>query len=178
MRFSFPGRTSAFPFVFLVALFSLLLVFAGSCSRPPQADPAASRAAIDAVDRDFMAAFQARDGKAIGLLYTEDAKLLPPNEEPAIGRDAIVKVWEGLLGLPLSGLRLETDEIHGTGEVVTVEGRYALIGGDSQTVEAGKYLVVYKKTEAGWRLHREIWSSNAPAMAPAPADTTIASPKE
>ena len=177
MRFSFPGRTSAFPFVFLVALFSLLLVFAGSCSRPPQADPAAVRAAIDAVNRDFMAAFQARDSKAIGLLYTEDAKLMPPNLEPALGRDAIVKVWESLLGLPISSFLLETDEIHGTGDVVTEEGHYALIGGDSQTVEAGKYLVVYKKTEAGWRLHRDIWSSNAPAMAPATPDTTIATPK-
>lgn len=178
MRFSFPGRTSAFPFAFVLAVFSLVFVLTGSCARPPQADPAATRAAIEAVDRDFMAAFAARDGKAIGLLYTEDAKLLAPNAEPALGRDAIVKSWESFLELPIPTVRLETDEIHGTGDVVTGEGRYALIGAEGQTVEAGKFLVVYRKTEAGWRLHRDIWNSDAPAGAPAPADSTLVSPKE
>lgn len=178
MRFSFPGRTSAFPFAFVVAAFSLLLVFAGSCSRPPQADPAAVRAAIDTLDRELMTAFEARDGKALGLLYTEDGKMMPPNAEPALGREAIVKVWESIFELPIPTLRLETDEIHGTGDAVTAEGRYALIGATGETVEAGKYLVVFKKTEAGWRFHRDMWSSNAPATAPASADTTIASAKE
>lgn len=178
MRFSFPGRTSAFPVAFVLAALSLLLVFAGSCSRPPQADPAAARAAIDSLDRELMAAFESRDGQALGLLYTEDATLMPPNAEPALGREAIVKVWESLFELPLPILRLETDEIHGTGDVVTAEGRYALLGADGGTVEAGKYLVVYKKTEAGWRLHRDIWSSNSPATAPASADTTTATAKE
>lgn len=178
MRFSFPGRTSAFPFAFVASAFSLLLVFAGSCSRPPQADPAAARAAIEAVDREFMAAFEARDGKAIGLLYTEDAKLMPPNAEPVLGREAIVKAWEGILELPIPILRIEADEIHGTGDAVTEEGHYALIGTGGQTVEAGKFLVVWKKTDSGWRLHRDMWSSDAPATAAAAADTTTASAKE
>ena len=178
MRFSFPGRTSAFPFAFVAALVSLFLVFAGSCSRPPQADPAAVRAAIDSTDRDFMAAFEARDGKAIGLLYTEDAKLMPPNEPPALGREAIVKSWEGIFQLPIPHLRIQADEVHGTGDAVTEEGRYSLIGAEGQTVETGKYLVVWKKTEAGWRIHRDMWSSDAPANAPVAADTTAASPKE
>ncbi|HEY6572263.1 MAG TPA: DUF4440 domain-containing protein [Candidatus Eisenbacteria bacterium] len=178
MRFSFPGRTPAFPLAFVAAVFSLLLVFAGSCSRPPEADPAAVRAAIGTVDRDFMAAFEARDGNRLGLLYTEDAKLMPPNAEPALGREAIVKAWESFFELPIPILRLEADEIHGAGDVVTSEGRYALVGTGGETVEAGKYLVVWKRTEAGWRVHRDMWSSNAPANAPATADTTAVSPKE
>jgi ketosteroid isomerase-like protein len=172
MRFSFPGRTSAFPFAFVVAAFSMLLVFAGSCARSPQADPAAVRAAIDAADKELMTAFAQRDSKAVGLLYTEDAKLMPPNEPPALGREAITKTWEGMFQLPIPILRIQADEIHGTGDVITEEGRYALVGADSQTVEAGKYLVIWKKTEAGWRAHRDIWNSDAPASAPAAADTT------
>ena len=174
MRFSFPGRTAAFPFAFVVVAFALFVVFAGSCSRPPQADPAATRAAIDSIDRDFMEAFAKRDGKAIGLLYTEDAKLMPPNEPPALGRDAIQKAWEGIFQLPIPVMQIQTDEIHGADDVVTAEGRYALVGADSTTVEAGKFLVVWKKTEAGWRIHRDMWSSDAPANAPATADTTVA----
>ena len=174
MRFSFPGRTSAFPFAFVVVAFALFVVFAGSCSRPPQADPAATRAAIDSIDRDFMAAFAARDGKAIGLMYTEDAKLMPPNEPATLGRDGIVKAWEGIFQLPIPILRIQTDEIYGTGDIVTGEGHYSLAGADSVTVESGKYLVVWKKTEAGWRKHRDMWSSDAPASAPATTDTTVA----
>ena len=178
MRFSLPGRMSAFPFAFVAAFLSLLVVFSGSCARPPQADPAAVRAAIDSLDRDFMKAFAARDGKALGLMYTEDAKLMPPNEAPALGRDAIVKSWEGMFQLPIPLLTIQADDIHGTGDVVTEEGRYALVGTDSQTVEAGKYLVVWKKTDAGWRIHRDMWSSDAPANAPAAADTTTAPVRE
>jgi uncharacterized protein (TIGR02246 family) len=174
MRFSSPGRLSSFPVAFVVTAASLLVVFAGSCSRPPQADPAAARAAIEAVERQFAAAFEARNGEAIGLLYTDDAKLMPPNAAPALGRAAIVKVWEGMFELPIPILRLQADEIHGSGDIVTEEGRYTLVGTGGQTVEAGKFLVVWKKTEAGWRVHRDMWSSDAPAAAPA-ADTTAVS---
>ncbi|HET9950652.1 MAG TPA: SgcJ/EcaC family oxidoreductase [Candidatus Eisenbacteria bacterium] len=172
MRFSFPGRPSAFPVAFLLALSAMILVFAGSCARPPQSDPAAARAGIEAANRDFSKGVAAHDAKALALLYTEDAKLLPPNAPPVLGRDAIAKFWESLLELPIQSLALETVEVHGTGDEVTEEGRYSLIGANGETVEVGKTLVVWRKTDAGWRLYRDMWSSDAPATAPATADTT------
>jgi uncharacterized protein (TIGR02246 family) len=178
MRFSFPGRTTAFPVVFLLALFATLLVFAGSCARPPQGDPAAARAGIDSTSRELSKGFAVRDAKAISLLYTEDAKLLPPNSPPVLGRDAVEKFYASLLDLPIESLALETIDVYGAGDEVTEEGRYTLVGAKGDTVEAGKTLVVWRKTDAGWRLHRDMWSSDAPATAPAGGDSSSAPAKD
>ena len=178
MRFSFPGRSSGFPVVFLLALFAMVLVFAGSCARPPGSDPAAARAGIESANREFSKGVAAHDAKTLALLYTEDAKLLPPNGPPVLGRDAIETFWGGFLELPIASLALETIDVHGDGDVVTEEGRYTLLDAQGGTVEAGKTLVVWRKTDAGWRLHRDMWSSDAPATAPASADTSAAPAKE
>jgi uncharacterized protein (TIGR02246 family) len=173
MRFSLPGRFSAFPVAFLLALFATVLVFAGSCARPPQTDSTAARAGIDSTNQVFTMAFAAHDAKALALLYTEDAKLLPPNAEPVLGRDAIQKFWESMLELPIQSIALETIDVHGGGDEATEEGRYALVGSKGDTVEAGKSLVIWRKGETGWKLYRDMWSSNAPATAPA-ADSAAA----
>ena len=178
MRFSFPGRSSAFPVAFLLALSAMLLVFAGSCARPPQDDPAAARAGIESANREFSKGVAAHDAKAVALLYTEDAKLLPPNAPPVVGRDAITKFWESVLALPIESVAIETIDLHGGGDEVTEEGRYTLLGSKGETVEAGKTLVIWRKTDAGWRLYRDMWSSDAPANAPAAADTTTAPVRE
>jgi uncharacterized protein (TIGR02246 family) len=172
MRFSLPGRPSPFPVVFLITLFAMLLVFAGSCARPPQADPAAARAGIDAASRELSKSFAARDANALSLLYTEDAKLLPPNAPPILGRDAIAKYYDSLLDLPIQALALETIDVHGSGDEVTEEGRYTLVGPNGETVETGKTMVIWRKADSGWRLYRDMWSSDAPASAPASADTS------
>jgi uncharacterized protein (TIGR02246 family) len=174
MRFSVPGRTASHPILFLVALAAVGTVLLGSCSRPPVEDPAAIRAGIVATDREFMTAFAARDAAALGRLYTEDAAVLPPNAEPVPGREAITKFWDTLLILPVKEARLEVVDVYGTGDVVTSEGRYALLDDQDHPVDAGKYLVVWKKTEQGWRIYRDLWNSDTPASA-APSDTTAAS---
>jgi uncharacterized protein (TIGR02246 family) len=178
MRFSLPGRLSAFPVAFFVALFAMALVFVGSCARPPQADPTAARAGIDSVNQEFTKALAAHDAKALAFLYAEDAELLPPNAGPVLGREAIANFWGSVLELPIQSIALETIDVHGAGNEVTAEGRYSLIGAKGDTVETGKSLVVWRKTEAGWRLYRDMWSSNATAAAPATADSTSAAIKE
>lgn len=173
MRFSFPGRTRAFPIPFLLAALPLLLVVAGSCSRPPRNNSAAARAGIEATSRELTQSFMARDAKAISLLYTEDGAMMPPNDQPVLGRDAIEKYWGALLALPVQSFRVETVEVFGSGDgnEATEEARYALVGPNGETVESGKALVIWRKTDAGWRLHRDMWSSNAPANAPAGPDS-------
>jgi ketosteroid isomerase-like protein len=54
-------------------------------------------------------------------------------------------------------------------------GRYALVGNDGRELDAGKYIVLWKKGAGGWKLHRDMWNSNAPVVtAPpsAPPDST------
>ena len=41
-------------------------------------------------------------------------------------------------------------------------GHYALGLPDGTAVDEGTYLVVWKKSDEGWRLHRDIWNTNRP----------------
>ncbi len=173
MRSSVADRSRiAAPFAFVIAFASLL--FTGSCARPPAEDPAAARAAIEANNQAYMKAFEAGEAKELGAMYAEDAKLLPPNGERILGRPAIEGFWASFLQLPVETLRLETVDLHGGGDTVAEEGNYVLAGAGGQTVETGKYIVVWRRTEVGWTIARDMWSSNAPAMAPAAPDSAAA----
>jgi ketosteroid isomerase-like protein len=174
MRFSIPDRTGSSPLLFVATMVAVGVVLVGSCARPPSEDPAALRAGVVEAEREFVAAFAAKDAQALGLLFTEEAALLPPNAEPVLGREAITKYWASLLILPLTEIRLELVDLYGSGETVTGEGRYALIGEQEHQVEVGKSLIVWKKTAQGWRIHRDLWNADAPATA-APGDTTAMS---
>jgi uncharacterized protein (TIGR02246 family) len=176
MRFSIPERPGSSPLLFAATLAAIGTVLLGSCSQPPVEDPAAVRAGIVAVDREFAAAFAAKDAQAIALLYTEDAAVLPPNADAATGREAIAKFWASLLILPLREVRLELVDIHGSGDTVTSEGRYTLFDEQGRPVEVGKYLVVWRETAQGWRMHRDLWNADGPAAA-SPADTTAVAPE-
>jgi len=172
MRFSIPDRPGSSPLLFAATIVAVAGVLLGSCARPPAEDPAALRAGIVAAQREFVAAFAAKDAASMALLYTEDAAVLPPNADPALGREAIGNFWESLLILPLREFRQELIDVHGAGDVVTAEGRYSLIDEKDHAVEVGKYLTVWKKTPQGWRIYRDIWNADAPASA-SPADTVV-----
>ncbi len=58
-------------------------------------------------------------------------------------------------------------------------GAAALFAKDGAQADAGKYLVLWKKTDAGWRMHRDIWNSNRAAAKPAaPAAEAEAAPAQ
>ena len=53
--------------------------------------------AIKKLTRDFVEAYDRRDAAAAAELYAEDAKLLPPNMEIVIGKQAIQAFWNGAM---------------------------------------------------------------------------------
>lgn len=127
------------------------------------------RSEIDASNKQFMDAFSRRDAAALGLLYAEDGQVLPPGAPALEGREAIVTMWQSVLALPIAGVQLQTVEV-GAGEDSAWEtGRYTMTGNDGKVSETGKYIVIWKHGEAGWKIYRDIWNSNTPATSPAPA---------
>ena len=101
------------------------------------------------------------DAKAISGLYTNDACLMPAGMSFIKGRKAIEEFWGGAIkGMGLKDAILKTVEIVGTGDTVTEMGEYHL---KLQAAEdKGKYVVVWKNTPDGWRLHWDIWTSSIP----------------
>lgn len=152
----------------------LVLGLAG-CAPQTHEDAADVRGAVDASNRQFMDAFARGDAARIATLYADDAQLLPPGNMPVQGRSQIEALWRGVLALPVKEMHLTTVEFTVHGEDASEIGRYTLVGNDGRELDAGKYIVLWKKGAGGWKLHRDMWNSNAPVVtAPpsAPPDST------
>ena len=116
------------------------------------------RAAVDAGNRAFTAAFVRGDAKAVSELYTEDAQVIAPAAPVAKGRAAIAAAWQKAMG-SVKDVRLETADVESAGDLAYETGTVHLTGrGGAITKE--RYLVVWKRAKDGqWKLHRDIWNS-------------------
>jgi uncharacterized protein (TIGR02246 family) len=117
------------------------------------------RRAIEEENRKFGAAAARKDYTGMAAIYTEDAKLLPPDALIVSGRKAIEEFWRaaaralGLIDVTLKMIDLEVaaDTAYEVGE--------ADLKRDSGQTKV-KYLVVWVAGRDGqWRLHRDIWNS-------------------
>lgn len=119
------------------------------------------RARIAQANKRFGEAFGRQDAAAMGALYTEDGQLLPAGSGVVEGTEAIVRFWQGAFDAGLTGAELETVEVYIGEDVETATevGRYRLAAGDEEA-DAGKYVVIWQQTPEGWRLHRDIWTTD------------------
>ncbi len=115
---------------------------------------------IRLANQRFMAAFGRGDAAAVARCYTPDGQVLPPQSEPAKGRAAIEAFWRAVMGMGIARVSLETVEIIGDSEIACEVGRYSLSGADNQTVDRGKYVVIWRMEAGEWNLHRDIWNTS------------------
>jgi len=45
-------------------------------------------------------------------------------------------------------------------------GKYELFVGDKVSAEKGKFIVIWKEENGKWKMHRDIWNSDAPPPPP------------
>lgn len=126
--------------------------------------PTDLRASIVAANMEFMERFARGDSEGMAGLYTEDGQILPPNAEPMSGHAAIAGFWAMVMGMGIKTADLTTVEVEGTpGDAAVEVGRYELGDGDGNTLDRGKYMVVWKHDGGSWKLHWDIWNSSQPA---------------
>ncbi|MBA2605080.1 MAG: DUF4440 domain-containing protein [Acidobacteria bacterium] len=118
------------------------------------------RRSIDDANRKFVETFNAGDpGRAAREVYTQDARVLPPDSPLLEGRDAIVQFWEtaaqqlGIRSVELSTMALETVSD------VPYEIGHADIGLLSGQQVRFKYVVIWKQEDGRWRWHVDIWNT-------------------
>ena len=123
-------------------------------------DDSAARAAIDATNRKFEAAFNAGDpGRAAREVHTENASILPPDLPMVQGRENIAQLWVGAAAqLAVTEVRLSTDglEVHGNVAHEIGKATVTLAGGQQVLF---KYCVFWVLSGGEWRWHADIWNA-------------------
>ena len=133
----------------------------------PVMDLAQVRLAIDAANVRFGEAVRSADAAALASLYTEDARILPPNSEMIQGREGIEAYWAGAFQMGIKDIVLTIVDVIGMGDMVCEIGK-AVVSIQPEGMDAiediAKYLVVWKKDVDGtWKLHVDIWNTSLPA---------------
>lgn len=145
-------------FLLSASLFTLV-------SLSPSAQSGDVRAAIDAANAKFGAAWGKKDAAALTALYTANATLLPPNGARATGSQAILEFWKAALPVVPPAATLTSTEVETHGDTAHEVGTYQMFAADGKVVDTGKYIVVWKREGGQWKLHRDIWNSDMPAAA-------------
>ena len=96
-------------------------------------------------------------------MYTADARAFPPGMDIINGRDAIQKLWQGVIDSGVKSAELTTTDVESQGNVAHEVGNYAMKDASGKVLDRGKYIVIWKRDQGTWRLHRDIWNTNIPA---------------
>ncbi len=141
-------------------LFALLLLPSTSLGQSPDEQQ------IRDLEQQWAEAVEERDLDAIVNLFAEDGRIMPPNAETAMGRDAVREAWQGILDLPELDFSFGPTDVSvaESGDMAYVIGTYRLAfqseGQEEPTQDSGKYVDVWEKVDGEWKVMVEMYNSN------------------
>jgi uncharacterized protein (TIGR02246 family) len=136
-------------------------------------DTAADEAAIRAINPAWFTAYNARNPDGIAALYADDAVLnipgLPPVRGQAAIREAVGKDVEASAAAGLIFNGGSAPEFGVSGDLGWEWNTFTITDASGATVDSGKYVTVYGRRDGKWLIIRDIWNSDVPPAAAAPA---------
>jgi ketosteroid isomerase-like protein len=88
--------------------------------------------------------------------------LMPTGSGFIKGKHDIEAFWHGVMDMGIKNVQLTVVEVENHGNTAIEIGQYILSGPDDQTIDQGKYIVIWKLEGESWKLHRDIWNSSLP----------------
>ena len=122
----------------------------------------AVRDAFMSICQQFQKSIEQGDLGNIGNLYTEDAKILPPNMDMLEGRDSIQAFWQRASEMGIKSYQPEILEVEYSGNLGFFVGKYTLYGNENKIINKGKFITVFKNIDGEWRVYRDIFNSSIP----------------
>jgi ketosteroid isomerase-like protein len=157
------------------------LALAAGCGPKPDSAPAADggnsmaetaavRSAIDALNAQYVAHFNAVHPDSLAALFAEDGRMMPPNAPVAVGHAAIVAGLATMAGSQPT-LALTTVAVETSGPLAVETGTYAfslMVPGAKEPIkDTGKYVSSFRKVGDKWMLVDNIWNSDMVMPMPA-----------
>lgn len=124
-----------------------------------------ARKAIAASNAVYFQSFVENDPAIFINRYADDAVILAPNGPALSGKAAGLKFFRKAYDeIGLRNGKFITTAVYGDGtEYVTEEGLWQSFDAKGKMFDDGKFLVLWKKTQKGWKMFRDSFSSNHPA---------------
>ena len=164
------------PFGKLVVVGGMTLAALVACAKPaPVVDVAADEAVVRTINPAWFKAYAAGDAAAIAALYADDAVVSAPGSAAWRGRTAIQEAFaKDIAGSVAAGISFNSGtspEFGVSGDVAWEWNTFHLTDKAGATVDTGKYVTVYARRNGKWQIVRDIWNSDTPPAAAAPAET-------
>jgi ketosteroid isomerase-like protein len=137
-------------------LLTLAVIVVGIACAPPAAQESPELAAKSVAWEEAM---NSADVEAVVALYSEDARLMPPNAETGQGHDAVRAAFGEMIDAGLS-IELKTTEAMAAGNLGTRIGSYVLTSADGNEVDRGKYIETWEEVGGEWVITNDIWNSD------------------
>ena len=129
-----------------------------------------ARAQIAQVNRSIEKGISDGDAEFMANLFTKSGQILPQSSPAVKGTDAIRAYWQGNFDLGARGMNLTTLEVENHGDTATELGTFEVSDGNGNELDRGKYIVIWKKVDGAWKLHRDIYNSDLAATEAVAAD--------
>ena len=119
----------------------------------------AQKTEIEAVNARWTEYFNKGDFAGVASLYTEDATAFPPGAAMVKGRAAIEEMWKAMAE-KVSDPKVTTLDVKPLGPSAVLEiGTVSLkTKGPTPQEVTGKFVVVWEKVGADWKLAADIWN--------------------
>ena len=157
------------PILSLLVL-TLAVTFLVSCTKAPAPDTSAEDSrAVEAASAQWVDAFNQGDTAALAALYTEEARLLPPNSQMIVGREGMQAFFQGSFDAGEADVQLTVIELSVSGDMAHVVGEFTftLQPEEGEAIsDNGKYLEIWKRVNGSWMMDVDIWNTSVPLPAP------------
>lgn len=125
-----------------------------------------AKKAIAESNQRYWQAFTTGDSTLFVERYAPDACIMPANAPALCGPRAAPTFYRvAYQQMGIRDGRFTTQAVWGGGDYVTEQGTFELRDGRQAVLGSGKYLVLWKKTAAGWKMFRDSFSSDSPSPA-------------
>ena len=111
------------------------------------------------------------DSAAFVNCYTDSFCLFAPNAPEICTKDGLGKFFSMMQQMGTKGLILTTKDVFCGKDIITETGTYNLQIANNQSVDKGKYMIVWKQDNGIWKMHRDIYNSDMPPPPPPPMPT-------
>ncbi len=136
---------------------ALLTLSTSAAAQQPEDADAAIRAGAEA----WAAAWNAADAAALTALYAEDASIMAPGAEPAVGSAAIEAAFQAAMeASPGSQMAIEPVEVMVADGWAVEIGTFVTNDAEGAHADHGSYVAIWKKVDGAWMLKRDIWNSS------------------